>query len=376
MKTKHRTFASTFFIIYTAFVWCFSVQAQTPKKVSLIAANCKAGQKLCTVRELWRYDFRNGKFLGKSKILESESLSVNNEAVIYKNRYIITISASIIDLQLKKIIHWNKGRLFSIDGNRVLSIMDDLWADIDRPMDKGVFLFDLNTGKYEKITSDTIWSFNDEVSPDKKRTAIYNNESKMLEVFTLGAGKKTFQLSLNIENTKEYCGHNPFVPVIWIDNERMLTQKTNGELITVDIEGKTEPFINFGNKSSCPPDLKRDGEGNLIYRYDREYLINVEKKSFEPVTIQKQGNGFGSKFEYRDRNDYRDVYSYYFNENKIGEFRGVDIETTNDYIAVEYRNKREDETYPAGVKIWNSKTKRWQTHRIKWAPSIVGWIEE
>jgi hypothetical protein len=213
------------------------------------------------------------------------------------------------------------------------------------------------------------------VTPYKKKTAVYNNEEKALEIFSTEGKKRVFKISPSIENTKEPCGHNPFVPVIWLDNERLLTQKTNGELIVVDLAGNIAPFISIGQKPSCPPTLFRDIEGNLIYDYDLEYLINPMTRSYEPVTVQKQGHGFGRKFEYFDRKEYRNVYGYFYNGKKIGEFQGESVKTAKGLIAVEYRDEKLDDVWPAGIKVWNDRKKNWREFKIRSIPGPIGWLE-
>jgi hypothetical protein len=79
------------------------------------------------------------------------------------------------------------------------------------------------------------------------------------------------------------CSDNRRVPpIMWLDNSTILTQRSNGKLVTVNVKGKVEKIVDMKleEQPGSLPNLDRDDDGNIVYFCDREYLIDVKNKKF------------------------------------------------------------------------------------------------
>src|SRR5687768_6467984 len=86
----------------------FSAVAQTSEKKSLIVSNCDVAETNCVTQHLVRYDFVNGEFSGKEKILTTKTQGVRFDLGgnrIYRNRFIITDWGDVFDISTGKILH-------------------------------------------------------------------------------------------------------------------------------------------------------------------------------------------------------------------------------------------------------------------------------
>src|SRR5262249_6716517 len=75
------------------------------------------------------------------------------------------------------------------------------------------------------------------------------------------------------------------VACLWLDEDRILTQRRNGELIVVGVDGSVRPCVTIPLDEAeraplMPPRLSRDLDGNVVYHcgtafrsepFDREY---------------------------------------------------------------------------------------------------------
>ncbi|MEA1958707.1 MAG: hypothetical protein U9N44_03410 [Chloroflexota bacterium] len=190
--------------------------------------------------------------------------------------------------------------------------------------------------------------------------------------------------------------------MMWIDNETIITQISNGEIVTLKIDGSVEPVVNIGLKEEGDPEWWTSGLGsgilsasfstgsmgqviyNLLYPWSpdqepgvnsKSFVIDIEGKTYsiyEPEWIDL-GNGFEA--EQTLEASYRDIR---YNEIDIGRewFFELETVTMEGYLAIACYDGPGN---PESVKVWRSANEEWTTIDFEspiWLAdtAIIGWI--
>lgn len=358
--------------IFLVFLSNFAL-AQSAGKASLLFTNCAAGESTCYTNELYRYNFANGRYVGKELVISSKTADVNfghGGNQVYQNRYALTQWGDIVDIKEKKVLHVGDGKLFRTEGSKIYMEVNN------ENLPEGLYIYDLVTGKYGLVQKAGRSMFFGELSPNGLRSAsiaCFTNKGCGLQIIE-GSGKRKFfkgefKAAFDAdESTSSFLK----TPLVWVDDELVLTQKKNGELVTVDMRGKVTPLlqIEIDGVPDQNPELFRDRAGNIVYQLDGDdYIIDVKNKTFKDKE-------YGSEFGYVYSELVNDLKNFHERKNTVGEFSlggGVYI---NDYWAVKYTGKGENLGNPKGVKVYSKQTKEWTTLEIPRASEFVGWIEE
>jgi hypothetical protein len=166
-------------------------------------------------------------------------------------------------------------------------------------------------------------------------------------------------------------------PVLWLDNEKFLTQRDHGRLVTVDLTGKvTEIAVIKDAPKLASPSLGRDRAGDVFYCIAGEcYKIDPAKKTAERSEWASLGHGFEAsrkkddKLGYKLRHNGKDISQFHWSWFE---------ETAPGYIAVVVNDAEGIMAYePRSVAVWSAVTGEWTVQKYEWlsvAP-IVGWIK-
>lgn len=347
--------------------------AQSTKRTSLIASNCDAGETICSTQHVFRYDFVNGEFIGKEKILAIKTDDVRFDLGanrIYRNRFLVTDWGDVVDLSTRKVVHQSKGELVEIDGDHVV-------IKLNRTDQEGIFTYNLQTGKYEQLKSPNVYEIKGELSPDKKYVAS-KDYSKGLIFKEVKTGKeKVVKGSFGVGLSSEASEFGK-LPILWLDNSRVLTQNSNGDLRIVHINGKVERVlqIDLKNEPYKSPELYRNANGEIIYSCYDSFIIDLENKKSRKYESFAIGEGFHFKADESVKNDWGTGSVFYFNDAEIGRIWSGSRSASNGFLAVIYGKEGTNLGSPDGVKVWSNINRNWTTLEIKWSPRIIGWITE
>lgn len=360
------------------------LSAQTGKKKSLIVSNCEATESICDTQHVFRYDFIDGEFVSKEKIITTETLDIRFDLganQIYQNRYLINEWGEIFDLTTKEFILKERGNFVEAIGDDVIYYANYSINDVDV---EGVFVFNLKTRKYQKLADADFWEYNDKVlSPDKKHLAVSKNESDektsyvnlvIYELENLKIKKKiVFDAALPFTG-----GANHFD---WIDNENLVTYSSLDHTIyKIDIlTKKVEKIVKILVKEN-PPSFSRPNRkyivskdnGTAIYHTDdQDFVVDLKNKTYS-TGLLPIGNGFEKKYE----DDY--WKAYYYQGKLLGKTWSTGWAlSSEDYLVVEFYEVKKGEflNQPKGIKVWSKAKKDWTTIEIKWGLNVIGWIE-
>lgn len=342
------------------------VNAQT-----LVVAECVSTAGVCSKEELVGYHFRSGALASREVILRVDVSRVRfdlRQNHIYRNRYVITRWGDIVDVQNKKLLHDGEGEYVASEGDRIIQ-------HLEKSDQRGYFYYDLKTKEFARLKQPGKWALPGLLSPDQTRSLETPNgdsiwlhdliEKKRL----LGSG---FQIGQAVE-----ASFFPSAPVFWLDDQRILSQRNNGEIVLVSLDGKVTPVATIpikDEKAYSPPRFFRDRAGRIVYGWSGwSFVINVEEKSYTP--LEWVALGFGFEAESVRNATYGHIIRYEGKE--IGRlWASIHLAPAMDgYAAFEYGDVGSNLGYPKGIKVWSRATAQWTTIDRKSSVTLIGWID-
>lgn len=360
--------------------FCSIVQGQSaPLNLSLYTVQYKAGTG--REQEIVRYDFKNGEYVSKEIILSlpiDDFLFIDEEQQIYQKRFIISRSGGIFDIQTRQVLGDGRGQFVDVVGNDVI-------VGENKFMRGEFYAFNLETKKYRELPKGNIFEIKSrwinsrqgKLSPNKKRFAIWKTEGSNREIQfhevknwkSIGgkAYKAYFFASCSLR-----CSGGINVPFVWLDDENILTQKQNGEIVSVNINGKAERIVTIPIEKlpDSLPYINKDEYGNISYHIGgTRYAINVKNKSYTKNNLIL-GNGFESVAG----EDYWN--EYFYNGKSIGSIWSHSPVSYKGFLVIDYAKEGQNLGYTDGIKVWNDIKKDWITIEVNWGVNIIGWLEE
>lgn len=365
-------------------------------RVSLIVANIDdSSSEEDRTQDLIKYDFEKGELVSTETIVTNPGgqLRFNcEESQVYRNRYVITDFGDIIDITTRQFIHRGGSgseytRLIGVEGDYVY---------IHQPSADVYFYFNLANQEARELEDPGSWSLPGVLSPDGTMsvTSIGWNDGQIWlhylnsEAEMLGEGFFVEYSPLS----SSFAG----VPLLWLDKERILTQKSNGEIVIVTVYGTVVPLVNIdlsdfdsapsGSKGALRASLYRNLNADIIYSISllgpeakfREnlFVIDVETRSYD-VYYDPEWIALGHEFEYSTK-DGHTILRYKGNE--IGQeqyFIARHVRTIEGHLAT---ISRETPEYPTSIKVWSNANEKWTTMDFEFPiwitySAVIGWIE-
>jgi hypothetical protein len=165
-------------------------------------------------------------------------------------------------------------------------------------------------------------------------------------------------------------------PMLWLTNSRLLTQRANGRLVTVDLDGTVADVVTVkGVPKVTHTSFRRDGNGAVLYSAGGAlYRIDVARKTAEPTVWWGVGHGF----EVSDERNKSEEYTFRYGGKEIGRYRcqRFAVSTTPGYLAVPFdRGGNGPFPRPVGIAVWSAATGEWTTlenPHLGHGP-IIGW---
>ena len=346
------------------------VNAQT-RDVALVVAECVPKSGLCTTQELAAYHFRNGLWASREVIVKVDTGQVRfdlGKNHIYRNRYVITRWGDVVDIRKKAVLHDGEGDYVAIENDRIIQHVSKI--DLE-----GYFYFNLNTNQYRRLEQPGKWALPGLLSPDQTRS-LETPKGNRIWLHDLIEKKRLLGEGFTVGSSME-ASFMPSPPVFWLDDWHILSQRSNGEIVLVKLNGTVTPIarIPINEENYSEPFFFRDPAGRIIYYCsDRSFVINVEERSYEPR--EWVALGFGFEAEDSRNKSYGHIIRYQGKE--IGRWWASvwQAQATDGYVAFEYGNVGSNLGYPKGIKVWSSANGNWTTLDKIWPVAIVGWISE
>jgi hypothetical protein len=319
-----------------------------------------------TTHRLLRVRFRSGVMQEPEVVWEGERafLSELSYHRLIDNRFLMTASGGVLDVVAKKVIHPEQGADWChVQGTRVVYRVEQDGRD------QGIFAFDLVTRNVENLSKlgdpdyDWFGYWHQRISPDGRRIVVGKEVSTVYE-----AGKKPRSLGKGFTVTGGWFGApliDPPRPILWLDNDRILTQVRNGELVTVKLDGTRTPVVKVPSTETPDegmPTLHRDGGGRVIYFCSRAtYVIDVDAKTWQREEWVDLGHGFTASLS--QNNDAAPELRYRGDAIRRAWSAGL---TTEGYLAIV-----DDD---GEVRVWSASTREWSVLKMT-SDVMIGWMK-
>ena len=353
------------------------------------ALNCKDVKKLIVAEEapkrkigdklsyVLAYKFIDGRLVSKDTLLSAPNHLSN--AILYKNRYIVSDKGCVIDLTTKSVI-------LNIDATFDKFSGDTLYYN---PLDN--FIFNLATKKLEIDKNAIAHKYNEQVMADKKYIVKILSE-KAFEYRLLIADTKandTILISDKFKGTllSVYSSFLPepsfksindsfliYADYIYNDSTKHSSQanqysKININLINIKNRSiETIGIIDSAKPAVSPARFEMQKENELIFNCSKgEFIIDFNNKKIGAKTFDKLGFGF----EMHEANKEK-LKIIKHNGIEIGEFQAIayGAKSIDSFVALYYLKTPSSKRN--GIKAWNGITKKWT--EIPTIGDIIGWI--
>ena len=286
-------------------------------------------------------------------------------------RFVLTPFGSVIDVETKQLINDEQDATFLgvEDGKVVYEIEKDR-------RETGLFAFDLKTHKVEKIAKVGHWTLRGDKSPDRTMSVSCGGRGEIrLHKLDGSTTKLAEGFYVNYSILSSIISG---APCLWLDNDRILTQRRNGQLVLLHVDGRAEdlPLRMPAPEVISPPCLWFDGEGHVIYSCgaipgpnipaENLHLIDVAAKTSSPLTEYALGHGFRVSIA-RDgeiaavTHGKRSIGPRTFNRHSAAAAPGVLGVVDSDGL----RSRSE-------VAIWSDRSRKWRSIPMT-INEIVGW---
>jgi hypothetical protein len=324
-------------------------------------------------------------------------LGAQRKLQVIRDRYLVGDDGSVVDLRENKVLNTGGGYARQIDETKVT------YSVYEPPHDAGEYTFEFATGKATRIGDlrkpVSPWYLKlpgfdircvDCLSPDGKKAIGWKDQDELVlyteteEPKSLGRG-----FGMKTEPDRKLPGVDFFYfPILWFDNERFLTQRENGKLATVDLEGKVSEIATIKNVPSIQLaafSRARDrilyltvsskvdsGKSRTVYHH---YHIDIEKKTAEKLEWTELGHGFDASYEEDEqlgpkmRHNGKAIPRSFWSSTSRAE-------TAPGHLAVIGKPNAERRAGSWQVLVWSSVRQEWSVALESELPQRpVGWIK-
>lgn len=317
-----------------------------------------------TLFRVLRIGFRNGKPLPAEVILECDPEDYRRlyGGEIRANRYLVSMNGSVLDLRGKGFM--NRVEKFPSAEDRVVFADDTkvtYWTEgEDRA--NGLFTFEYATGTRTRIKEPKEWMIPPDVARSPDGTKAMYSVRGALTLHREGKEPKSLGTDFN-SNTE---------PVLWLDNDRVLTQREAGKLVTVSVDGKVTEVVTI---KDLPPfasiELVRDPAGSVFldafdYGGQKYFQIDLAKKT----AVETEWHGLGHGFE----------AAWAGGKIRHGG-KGIDVGklscavdwavAAQGHLAVPVQTDGCDHN----IAVWSVASGKWTRFDFPWAMAVLGWIK-
>lgn len=345
-----------------------SAQTQARRdSAALLTIECESKQGLCSVQHLVKYEFGPGR-VSRNVILTRPTDRIRydlGQNHLYRGRYLITHWGDVVDIETRRLLHESDGDYVGVEGNRVIQ-------KVERRNLHSYFYYDLKSGKYARLRSPGKWALPGVLAPNQTQSVSSDSFNADVWLHQLNGRKRLLASGLTASVTG--CSL-PTVPLLWLSNELVLTQRADGELITVDLRGNISPVLKIPfapSEYGYSPNLSRNDANQVVYEFvGGTYVIDVENR--QHTRVDTSWTDLGSGFQWEDNNA-TSGRLIRFQQKDIGRWWTLSTRTTDGFIAVEYADVGYTFGIPKGFKVWNASSNEWVTVDPAWLVRLVGWI--
>lgn len=346
------------------------------------------------------YNFADGQLHSKDTILGAETFKKDKQGrfnryvrfefggnFIYKNRYVVSGTGNVVDIEKKKLVIEEGDDFVSAQGDTLMFHRANIFTGT------GYLLLNLKTGDYKFLNydeKDRDRSSNS--SPDKKHYLSIDRSTIPYKIclHDMSGQKKTLVADAGHGPNINGGSQSPTIEKHWLNNKsflyavhrlggidssqfdssRQFYSKFYSKVILhrFDITSNTDAvFFAIDNLRQGVANGRffKDEVGQTIYRTSgyEYYVVDTTKNTLLAYPYYELGNGFSVENNYNPEGN-----SIHFNGREIGRMRPSARTVSRGVIAVEQGENR--------INIWSERTGMWSTIEIPWISSLIGWLED
>jgi hypothetical protein len=300
------------------------------------------------------------------------------KALIAEGRYVVTACGGVVDAKEGRIVHdQTRGYLLGVEKGRVVYRLYDpssgskVILTPGRAEQFGVFEFNLETHTCARPEAKH-WYLEGIKSPDQSKAITQSCWDELyLNVVDGPQTKLAEGKRVTVSQHARLGQFEMHGPVLWLDNERILTQVANGKLVTIDTQGQVERICEIAGMPAVldGPRLWRDPKGRIVYSCGRaEHVIDLTRKTASPLEEYALGHGFETTVETGTRG----LRELFFEGKMIGTgvFSPEEIRTAPDVIA---RRDLGDLGSRRSVSVlWTKLGFQWRSFDMDYG-GVIGW---
>jgi hypothetical protein len=362
---------------------------------SLLVVRCKPNsQGLLIFQRLYKYPLKDGRVWKGKKIMSSANVRFSLGGIhIYRNRYIVAM-ADVVDIKTGKVIHDGMGDFIAFDGDRI--IFRENCRKGGREI-RGIYAFDLKSKKYEKLSEQVKWNYPGTLSPDGTKSAASPEDAIYAQLqdkkYKLkgdvwasyiyiydsnGVRRVGNRFGVQLSKLSSYIPRSVFA---WIDNNSLISQKGNGNIVKVSIDGTVEPVVQIPIREYpvSLPSFERNPDGSFTYHCCGYYRINLEEKTYkkfkpgDPSTPKILGHRFTAI-----KTAKKNQYTVQYRGKEIGHAKevGYRTRTTENAIAIPVYSEDRYSSEIVSIRVWDADSGKWSTFEENDLYQIIGWVED
>jgi kynurenine 3-monooxygenase len=332
---------------------------------------------------LVRYRFHEGKLIGRDQLLVRDAGYFGHwrPFALHRQRYLITQRGSVVDPYGAKVLLEGDGEVLALRDERVYVRYHR--GDVLRH-----YYQDLRRMRTVAMPDPGVWGLPGLLSPNATMTVTGLGDRNCpgwagngLWLYRVGKAPRKLAdgLRWRLSRLSSSLGGEPR---LWLDNRRILTQRNNGELLIVGIDGSQKPLLTIAALQDpaeapiSPPNLWRDQSGQIVYYCGSQWLIDVDHRTARPYKWIPLGHGFrvGCRTHKR-RGLLDDKHFVQYRGRQIGLFDCIPSRsaTTDGYLALDVNPTGNPGLSHHRVGVWSPQC-GWQI-LDRWFESIAGWID-
>lgn len=347
-------------------------------RYSVIVVQYQTDNPKAIMQDIYKYTFENGEFASKEKIMTVTGRENNKDlnrfdsegGFIFKNRWFVSGTGNIIDLQKKKVVTSERAKFIRSSGDSLIFYTNDAFKG------KYYSVFDAKTETYGQVKSVKFKAMQgqdigiDYDTPNRRIWLYPVNKEKILLVKDAGFGEEV----INSKSTS-------IIPTMWLDENNFIypyynVSKNEATIFKVNID-KTQTKIGVikdvpkGHENSY---FTKDADGNIEYVCGKgKFYIDAAASKITEVSFEHEGNNFDVETQTQP---YGHLIKY--NKQDIGKYQCdmKNVRTCAYAIALDNKMKIGDEVYPQGIAVWSTETKKWKKIDAEEVAAIAGWIVE
>lgn len=333
---------------------------------ALIVTEFISSNGIAEKEQLVRYQFADGRLLGKEVLLTCDPLNLFGQVRLVRNRYVVSQNGHVIDLLRKKHLLDAKGDVIGIEDSLVIIRKQESPAN-------EILAYNMEDESLTVLPLDSKWYLPGDISPDGKKSLCADfGGGRELRMYQTGREPVSFGEGF-IPRMSRWYGDVPSPATMWLDDGTFLAVKEDGSVVTVTAGGRSTTLLTLKMPDELyyPPELSMDEDGQIIYSCGADdFILDIKRKTCTPRRTKK----ISADFSCESAAGQPLLQTYFHHGKSIGRLWSRNAMALGEYLCAEYTETGGNLGYPAGVRVWHGGTGQWLSLDADWFGSAVGWI--